>query len=353
MIRHVPSQGRAYVPLLMVGLFSSAGVNLLVKGPLATGVVTLTNTSRGLTAASPLWLLVFAWLLAPITEEAAKAAPLLVPRLRRRLHTSEDALWSAMALGMSYGIGEAVWVAFTISRDVSYAEMPSWAFVGYATERFIVCFGHGVMTALFVVGCYRGFRARGYFLAVALHAFANMGPFAALIGAWTPEGASLWSGGALLLMAFLFERMRGSDQPGVEPHEVLLVAREPHLVGMLLYDGDCGFCEASLKRLRSAVPRLGPAMPASEVDVERWNLTARDIEQRIYWIEPGGRAVGGAAAFGVALRQAGGVGALVGGFLALPGVRSLAEKVYGGVARHRHRLSHSPACRVRLPAVPH
>ena len=99
-IRHVPSQGRAYVPLLMVGLFSSAGVNLLVKGPLATGVVTLTNTSRGLTAASPVWLLVFAWLLAPITEEAAKAAPLLVPRLRRRLHTSEDALWSAMALGI-------------------------------------------------------------------------------------------------------------------------------------------------------------------------------------------------------------------------------------------------------------
>ena len=79
------------------------------------------------------------------------------------------------------------------------------------------------MTALFVVGCYRGLRARGYFLAVALHAFANIGPFTALIGAWTPEGASLWSGGALLLMAFFFERMRGSDRPEVQRHELLLV----------------------------------------------------------------------------------------------------------------------------------
>lgn len=224
-LHHVPGVERGYRRLLWIGLGSSTAVNLLVKGPLGTALIAVSATSLPLTLRTPPIVLGLALLLAPVSEEAAKLVPLVVPRIRGRIQGRTDALWVGMALGMSFGVGEAVWVAITIAHGGDDG-IPWYAYTGYATERFVVCFGHGVMTA--VVLCARLARApvRGYLAAVAIHAAANLGPFLALIGAVSSLVAGAWTAVALLALAAVFERLRRWAGPSGPQARVLLVASD-------------------------------------------------------------------------------------------------------------------------------
>src|SRR2546423_445031 len=70
--------------LLVLPLPLSAAVNLLVKRPilLALGAAAGVNTVG---PTSPLWFIVAAWLLPPLTEEGVKLVALLLPFVRRRM----------------------------------------------------------------------------------------------------------------------------------------------------------------------------------------------------------------------------------------------------------------------------
>ena len=186
-VLRVPRRGRRYLWLLAVGVLSSSVVNLVVKGPLGLLATELAGAGRQLTTTSPLWLLLFALLLAPVAEEAIKIAPLVSGRVRRLVVDRVDALWVGITLGMSFGLGEIVWVAVTIAGSGEYATVPWYGFGGFATERLVVTFGHGVMTAVAVMGWWRGRALRGYLGAVALHLLANIGAFLSFIGAWSAK----------------------------------------------------------------------------------------------------------------------------------------------------------------------
>ena len=343
-VLRVPRRGRRYLWLLAVGVLSSSVVNLVVKGPLGLLATELAGAGRQLTTTSPLWLLLFALLIAPVAEEAIKIAPLVSGRVRRLVVDRVDALWVGITLGMSFGLGEIVWVAVTIAGSGEYATVPWYGFGGFATERLVVTFGHGVMTAVAVMGWWRGRALRGYLGAVALHLLANIGAFLSFIGAWSAELASTWTVATLVVLAAVFERMRrGAGRPRVELLAAGPPTSEPDLARgdpAIIYDGDCGFCRATLESIRREFPGLPPQVPWREAALGSVGLTSEECRAAVQYVEGGTVVASGADALARAVRSSRTArGRLVGGLVLVPGVRSVARWVYAVVARNRHRLS--------------
>jgi len=163
--------------LALPALPLSAIVTLLVKRPLVVAVAQAGGFTPGLRPEAPFWYLAFLLLLAPVTEEAVKALPLLWPPAGARVTSRRDALVAGMALGLGFGLGEAVFLAYGVGLNTTYAEMPWYLFAGFLQERFLVCLAHAILTAIVVSGWQQGRRSLlvGYLAAVGLHALANVG----------------------------------------------------------------------------------------------------------------------------------------------------------------------------------
>lgn len=166
-----------YLWLLLAGLPLSLLVNRLVKAPVLAGIAQLAGLPLALRPSTPTWFILVIWMSAPVFEEAIKLLPLLIPGLRRYLQPG-DALWAGLALGMSFGLGEAGYLAYTIAKAPQLSGLAWYLFTGFALERLMVTFAHGMMTALAVSGLAgRGGKALlGYLTAVGFHALINLGP---------------------------------------------------------------------------------------------------------------------------------------------------------------------------------
>ncbi|MFD9130528.1 thiol-disulfide oxidoreductase DCC family protein [Kitasatospora sp. NPDC059571] len=127
---------------------------------------------------------------------------------------------------------------------------------------------------------------------------------------------------------------------------------------VLLYDGDCAFCTSCVtwaeRYLRATLASGGwEAVPYQRADLAaldalaggRGQVTAQRAGRELLWVTPAGRVYPGAQAAARLLMRSGGAWAYVGGALALPQVRPLADALYGLVARNRRRLpGGTPAC---------
>jgi predicted DCC family thiol-disulfide oxidoreductase YuxK len=108
----------------------------------------------------------------------------------------------------------------------------------------------------------------------------------------------------------------------------------------LIFDGECGFCRASVELLRrwdryrrlSFVPFQDPGALAPLPRVPR-----SELEQAMHLVAPDRRVLKGAAALPAILRLVPG-GAPLALLYQMPGVPWLAAGVYRIVARNRHRL---------------
>jgi len=211
---------KRYLWLLLPGLPLSALANLLVKRPLIVTVGQVAGVEPSLGLATPLWFIIFLALVPPVTEEAIKTLPLVLPPLRRLANSRSGALWVGVTLGVSFGLGEAAFLAYGVAQSPQYAGYPWYAFTGYLGERLVVCFCHGVMTAVFVAGlrC-GGWRALGgYLAAVGLHALLNLGAILAQLGVISLTVAGLGLVGPFVVLVFIFEwlRRRASRDPDAQ-----------------------------------------------------------------------------------------------------------------------------------------
>jgi PrsW family intramembrane metalloprotease len=197
-----------FVRLVPLGLPLSAAVNLLVKGPLGEGVGELAGIEPGLGTETPVWFLLFLFALAPVFEELAKAAPALLPVLRRSVRDPDKAFWTGMALGIGFGLGEAAYLGWQIAASGAYEQYPWYAFTGFFGERLLVVFIHGFMTALFLLIAARHRPVFGFLAAAAAHAVLNSGAMLfqlELVPEWV---ASLTLVATLTASVVLFERIR-------------------------------------------------------------------------------------------------------------------------------------------------
>lgn len=118
---------------------------------------------------------------------------------------------------------------------------------------------------------------------------------------------------------------------------------------LLVFDGDCGFCTTSARAGQRWL-RLEHVEPWQFLELEPLGLTAEQCMQAVQWVDADGRAVAGERAVIAALRHGGGVWAVLGSVMNLPGIRQIAGLVYRLVAKYRHKLpGGTPAC--KLPGV--
>jgi hypothetical protein len=114
---------------------------------------------------------------APLTEEPAKLAPLLVlllPPFRRRL-TGGTIVSMAMALGLGFALGEIWLVAGFVARNPEMARLPFHMFGGFIAERIETCFIHPGFTVVAVAALAGGWRwfPLGLLGSMTLHFLGN------------------------------------------------------------------------------------------------------------------------------------------------------------------------------------
>lgn len=124
-------------------------------------------------------------------------------------------------------------------------------------------------------------------------------------------------------------------------------ASRPRKAPLLVYDGDCGFCTASVRFIER---RIKPACEVTAwqfTDLDALGVTPLRAQHEALWVTPAGTVHGGAQAVAKALLSAGGGWGILGGSLLTFPVQWPAHLVYRLIADHRHRLPGSTgACAV-------
>mgnify|MGYP007070990178 CR=1 FL=1 len=173
--RRAPASERALlVALVVMELPMSAAAFHGVRVPL-DGLV-----RQWLGAGHPAYPWV-AILYAPLTEEPAKLLPLALPWVMRRVN-DRNADRAAWALGLGFGVGEALFLAALLWERVP--SMPWYAYGGFMAERFMVALVHGltVRAALRAWTATPPQRARGVATAMAMHLALNLPILLAALG---------------------------------------------------------------------------------------------------------------------------------------------------------------------------
>ena len=136
---------------------------------------------------------------------------------------------SGLALGMGFGLGEAAYLAYGIAQSPAYNQLPWYMFTGFASERLIITFAHGLMTSLAVLGLHYGKRNAllGYMTAIGLHGMINLGPILLALKLIPSTIASIESYLAILVAFIGFQnaRRRIATISGVVPQEVVYFER--------------------------------------------------------------------------------------------------------------------------------
>jgi hypothetical protein len=114
-------------------------------------------------------------LYAPLTEEAAKLLPLLMPLILNDIRP-QNFIRYAFAIGVAFAIGEVWFVADKIADVPKFAALPFYEFGGFATERLMTCLFHSAFVAI-TLWRLRNLPALGFLGAVALHWLGNFPVF--------------------------------------------------------------------------------------------------------------------------------------------------------------------------------
>ena len=130
---------------------------------------------------------------------------------------------------------------------------------------------------------------------------------------------------------------------------------EKHGRAILLYDGQCGFCLSSVKRLRvlDLFTWVDPLDFHTQPDLAKLHssLTPEHCHSEMILLEPNGRLSGGFGAFRrlcVRLPLLMGLAPLV----YLPGARWVGTRVYQWIATHRYLLHRNSTCATNQCALP-
>ena len=124
--------------------------------------------------------------------------------------------------------------------------------------------------------------------------------------------------------------------------------------GVLVFDGDCGFCTTSARFAKRWVDRRGryDLRPWQELDLAALGLTQAQCIEAAQYVRPDGTVASAHLAIAEGLHHGAPLWRPLGWLVAAPGVRAVAARVYTWVADHRYQLpGGTPACAPTQPAT--
>ncbi len=134
---------------------------------------------------------------APLAEDLAKLWPLLIPWFRKQIRR-ENAVKTAMALGLGFGVGELWFIAELLNRTSPNLIPANWyqfyLLGGYIGERLMVCFMHGAFVAVPLCQLHQGGKRfiLGVLGMMSLHFIGNFPISLAGINLWN-LGQQTWT----------------------------------------------------------------------------------------------------------------------------------------------------------------
>ena len=112
----------------------------------------------------------------------------------------------------------------------------------------------------------------------------------------------------------------------------------PHQ-SLLIYDGDCGFCQRTLDVMKKRLATWPRTAPYQRLNLDQHGVSSQDAASAMLWVEPGKPPLAGAAAFARLFRDQPQLRwRTLGQIMTLPGTSHIAAIVYRTIARHRHQL---------------
>lgn len=117
---------------------------------------------------------------------------------------------------------------------------------------------------------------------------------------------------------------------------------------LLVYEGDCGFCNRCARFIARRLPTTAELRPWQRTNLAAYGVSEHRARYEIVWVDVEGRTSGGAQAVAKLLLDCGGPWAALGLLLRVPPFRWLGHGVYRLLANNRSRLpGGGPACGVR------
>ena len=118
---------------------------------------------------------------------------------------------------------------------------------------------------------------------------------------------------------------------------------------VMVFDGDCAFCSASVSWGRRRIRRMPATVPFQSADLAALRLTLEACTVAVQYVDRDARVYAAHDAVAAMLRDAGKGWRVLGALLRVPGIHWLAGVVYRWVARNRHRIriKGAESCAVR------
>jgi predicted DCC family thiol-disulfide oxidoreductase YuxK len=107
---------------------------------------------------------------------------------------------------------------------------------------------------------------------------------------------------------------------------------------VLVYDGDCAFCTASVNLARRRLRPRCEVVQWQSADLDSLRVDRKQAEYELLWITPAGVVYGGAQAVAKLLLNSGGGWTVPGALLTFPPIRWLAHGAYRIVANNREHM---------------
>ena len=108
--------------------------------------------------------------------------------------------------------------------------------------------------------------------------------------------------------------------------------------GILVYDGDCGFCAATARWVERRLGDDCQVVPSQQVDLGALGLTEGDVARSAWWIGSDGTRWDDHLSIAGALKAMSGLWPALGRLLTLGPISPLARWTYRLVAANRYRL---------------
>jgi predicted DCC family thiol-disulfide oxidoreductase YuxK len=122
---------------------------------------------------------------------------------------------------------------------------------------------------------------------------------------------------------------------------------------LLIYEGDCGFCNRCIRLAARRLPTAAQFRPWQRVHLDGLGIARSRARYEVLWVDPSGRVFGGAQAIAKLLLDCGGAWAALGAALRVPPFRWIAHGLYRLVANNRWRWGvEDPDCGMRASDRP-